>query len=105
MSGFPYALSYLYHKKISRNVRKCTFEHALSVKIQISLRIRTVWSAVSLPEFWIASAAKFHHADNEDSDQIALMRRLIWVFVGRTYEKVSFLTVVTQTDSCYKTEW
>ena len=35
--------------------------------------------------------AKFLHADNEDYDQNARMRRLIWVFVGRTCQKVRFL--------------
>ena len=37
--------------------------------------------------------AKFLHADNEGSDQTARMRRLIWVFVGRTRPKVRFLTL------------
>ena len=46
-------------------------------KIQISLRIRTVWSESSLDAFWIANIAKFLYADNEDSDQNARMRRLI----------------------------
>ena len=32
------------------------------------------------------------YAYNEDSDQTALMRRLIWVFGGRIYYKVRFLT-------------
>ena len=31
----------------------------------------------SLGAFWIGKDSKFLHADNEDSDQIALMRRLI----------------------------
>ena len=35
-------------------------------KIQISLRIRTVWSEPSLDVFWILKdhSAKFRHADN-----------------------------------------
>ena len=40
----------------------------------------------------ILNSQKFLHADNEDSDQTARMRRLIWVFVGRTCKKVRFLT-------------
>ena len=32
------------------------------------------------------------YADNEDSDQTARMRSLIWVFVGRTCQKLHFLT-------------
>ena len=31
------------------------------------------------------SQGKFLHADNEDTDQTVWMRRLIWVFVGRTF--------------------
>ena len=34
---------------------------------------------------------KVLHADNVDSDQCELMRKLIWVFVGRICPKVSFL--------------
>ena len=30
------------------------------------------------------------HAPNEESDQIARMRRLIWIFAGRTFPKVRF---------------
>ena len=41
----------------------------------------------------IAKDAKYLHADNEDSDQTAWMRSLIRVFVGRTCEKVRFLTL------------
>ena len=33
---------------MSRNVRKRTFEHVRPAKIQISLRIRAVWSESSL---------------------------------------------------------
>ena len=44
--------------------------------------------------FWIAKDAKFLHVYNEDSDQTARMRRLIWVFVGRTSKKVRFLTLL-----------
>ena len=68
---------------LSRNVRKRTFRHVRPAKIQIRLRIRAVWSESSLVAFWIAKDAKFLHADNEDSDQTARVRRLIWVFVVR----------------------
>ena len=47
----------------------------------------------SLGVVWIAKDAKFLHADNEDSDQTARMRSLIRVFVGRTFQKVRFLTL------------
>ena len=35
-------------------------------KIQISLRIRAVWSESSLSTFWEANDVEFLHADNED---------------------------------------
>ena len=62
-------------------VRKRIFGHVRPAKIQISLRICAVWSDSSLGAFGIAKYAKFLHADNEDSDQTARMRRLIWVFL------------------------
>ena len=58
-------------KLMSRNVRKCTFADTRPAKIQISLRIRAVWSESSLGAFWIAKDATFFHADNEDSNQAA----------------------------------
>ena len=76
---------------MGRDVRKQTIGHVRLAKIQISLRIRAVWSESSLGKFWIAKGAKFLHADNEDSDQTAWMHKLIWVFVGRTCQKVRFL--------------
>ena len=74
---------------MSRNVRKRTFGHVHPAKIQISLRIGAVWSESSLSGFWIANDATLIHADNEDPDQTARMRRLIWVIAGRT----SFIVV------------
>ena len=61
---------------------KRSFGHECPAKIQISLRICAVWSESSLGAFWIARSAKHLHADNEDFDQIARMRTLIWVFDG-----------------------
>ena len=75
---------------MSRNVRKRTFWYVHPAKIQISLRIRAVWSESSPGTFCIARDAKFLHADNKDSDQ---MRRLRWIFVKRTCQKVRFLTL------------
>ena len=74
------------------NVRKCTFWHVRPAKIQISLRIRAVWSEFSLGAFLIDKDAKLFHVDNENSEQTAPMRRLICVFVGRICPKVRFLT-------------
>ena len=47
----------------------------------------------SLGAFWVAKGAKFFHAENVESDQTVRMRKLIWVFVGHTCQKVRFLTV------------
>ena len=55
-------------------------------KIQISLRIRAVWSDSSPCVFWIANDAKCLHADNTDSDQTEPMSRLIWVVISSTYQ-------------------
>ena len=54
------------------------------VKTQISLCIRTVWYEYSLCTQCGAKAQTFLRVDNEDSDQTGRMRRLIWVFTGRT---------------------
>ena len=72
----------------SENVQ-CTTGHLRPAKLQISLRIRAVWSESSLGSFWIAKNTNFLHVDNEDSDQTAWMRRLI--FVGCTCRTVCFL--------------
>ena len=62
----------------SENVEP-TLGHVHSVKIQICLPIRPVWSESSLGAFIAKNKIKILH--NENSDQIARMRRLIWVFV------------------------
>ena len=82
-----------HQEKMNRNVRECTFRRVRPARIQISLRIRAVWSESSLGAFWIAEDAKFLHTNNDDSDQTAWIRRLIWVFVGRTCQMVRFLTL------------
>ena len=78
---------------LSRNVRKRTFDCVQPAKIQISLRIRAVWSESSLCAFWITTEATVPHTYNEDSDQTARMCRLIWVFVRRTCQTVRFLAL------------
>ena len=81
-------------KYVSHDVgKRNTSGSVRPVQIQISLRIRAVWSEPSLGAFWIAKDSKFRHADNEDSDQIARMRRLIWVFVGGACQKVRLLSL------------
>ena len=73
---------------MNRNVRKRTSGHVRLAKIQI---IRAVWSESSLGAFRIAKDAKVLYVDYELSDQTAWMRGMIWVFVGRTCQKVHFL--------------
>ena len=51
-----------------RNVRKHTFRPVLPSKIQISLRIRAVWSEPSLWAYLTAKNANLH-VDSEDSDK------------------------------------
>ena len=61
----------------------------------------SVWSESSVAAFWIAKGSKFLDADNEHSDDnvrkrtdiTARKRKLIWVFAGRTCQKVRFLTI------------
>ena len=74
----------------STNEPQRTFENKHQTKIQISLRICAVWSESSLCAFWIGKGAKFLHVNNEDLDQTARMRRLIWVFVGVHFQTVRF---------------
>ena len=51
------------------NVRKCTFGHVRPARIQISLRIRAVWSESSRGAVWIAKDANLIHADNKNFDE------------------------------------
>ena len=75
---------------MGRKVRKRNFGHMRPAMIQISLRIRAVWSESSLDAFRIAKDEKCLYTYTEDSDQTARMRRLIWIFVDRTLQKVRF---------------
>ena len=84
---------YFIPNKLSRNVRERTFWQMRPAKIQIRLRICAVWSESSLGAYWIAQDPKFLHADNEDSDRTARMRRLVCVVVGRIYRKERVLTL------------
>ena len=61
-------------------------------KTQISLSIRPVWSESSLCAQQVAKDPSFLRADSEDSDQTGQMPRLIWVFAGRTFHFVGFVT-------------
>ena len=60
------------------------FFNKLLRKTQISLGIHPVWSESLLSAQWLAKGSVLLQADSEDSDQTGRMRRLIWVFAGRT---------------------
>ena len=53
-------------------------------KTQISLGICPVWSESSLSAWWNLGSLATCWAHSEDSDQTGRMRRLIWIFAGRT---------------------
>ena len=78
---------------MSHNVRKRSFAHVRQMKIQINMRILAVWSGSILSAFWWAIDAKFLDVDNEDKDQTARKHSLILVFVGRTWQTVTFRTL------------
>ena len=63
------------------------------MKTQISLRIRAVWSESSSTAYRNFASLVTQNAPSEDSDQTARMRRLIWIFAGRTYQKVRLLAL------------
>ena len=54
-----------------------------TVKTQISLGIRPVWSESSLSAWRKLGSLATHWAHSEDSDHTGRMPRLIWVFAGR----------------------
>ena len=72
-------------------VRNHTFWHVRPMKTQISLRIRAVWSESSLSAWRNLVSLAIRNALCEDSDQTARMRRLIWIFAGRSCPTVHFL--------------
>ena len=82
---------YAYH--LSQYVRKRTLWHVRSLKTQISLRIRAVWSESLLSAWRNFTSLAVRNPPSEDSDQSAQMRRLIWIFAGRTCTRVRFLVV------------
>ena len=73
----------------SENVPIC---HVRPTTTQISLRIHAVWLESSLSARRNFASLAIRNAPSEDSDQTARMRRLIWIFAGRTHPKVRFLT-------------
>ena len=68
---------------MSRNVKERTVRHVRPTKTQITLRFRALCSdiVVRMKKLCIPS---FQNEPSEDPDQTARMRRLIWIFAGRT---------------------
>ena len=62
-------------------------------KTQISLRVCAVWSESSLSAWRNFASLAIQNAPSEESDQTARMRRLIWIFAGRTSPKERFSTL------------
>ena len=74
--------------------RKRTFWYVRPTKTQIGLHIRAVWSESSLSTWRNFALLAIQTAPSEDSDQTARMRRLIWIFAGRTCLKLRLLTLI-----------
>ena len=88
---FVFFLSWPRVKKVSCLMTKPTKWHVRPAKTQISLGIRPVWSESSLSAWRKLGSLATHWAHSEDSDQIGLMPRLIWVFTGLTCHFVGFV--------------
>ena len=80
-------------KHMSHNFRKRSVEHVRPAKIQISLRIRADWSESSLSAFGIAKDTKFFSCGQRRLWSDCTDAQVIWVFVGRTCQKVLFPTL------------
>ena len=63
-------------------------------KTQISLPITAVWSESSLSAWRNFTSLAIQNAPNEISDRTVRMRRLIWIFAGRTYPNLRCLTLL-----------
>ena len=82
--------------KLALNEEKWTASRDNDVrptKTQIKLRIRAIWSESSFSAYRNFVPLAIQNAPSEDSGQTARMRRLIWIFVGRSYLRVDILTL------------
>ena len=87
----PYLVHIYTLYNFSCNVTNCTIWHVRPKKTQITIGIRAVWSESLLFAGRNAASLGIQNASSEDSDQTARMRRLIWIFAGRTYREVCFV--------------
>ena len=92
IANIIYWYTFMHILYTGRDVKNRTFWHVRPTKTQISLRIRAVWSDSLLSALRNFVSLAIQNAPNEDSDQPARMRRLIWIFLGRTCLKGRFLT-------------
>ena len=76
---FPY-INYNTRLQTIRSAQKCIITYMLSVILFESCRSTRQDLAIQ-------------NVPSEDSDQTARMRRLIWIFAGRTCTKIFFLTL------------
>ena len=65
-------------------MEKLTKWHVRPAKTQINLGLCPVWSESSLSAWRKLGSLATYWAHSKDSDQTGWMRRLIWVFAGRT---------------------
>ena len=78
---------------MSPNVRRRSLWHVRPTKSHIILCICAAWSETSLSAWRHFASLAIQNAHSEDSDQTAQMRRLIWIFAGRTCPEIRFLTL------------
>ena len=80
----PASAKVISHAILSRLMTKPLKWHVRPAKTQISLGIRPVWSESSLSAWRKLGSLAIHWAQSEDSDKTGRIRRLMWVFAGRT---------------------
>ena len=97
-SNFKLCKQFYHGIKMFHNVRIYTFGHILAAEIQISLRIRTVWSEPLLGVFWIAITKKRLY--NFDP----LKPHFYIVKLGFTWVYVIFLILLKNIDCGYSLE-
>ena len=78
-------------KLMNQRMTKATIRLVLPAKTQVSLHIHPAWQRLLFIPLWTTWRLKKAHAISGDSDQPARMRRLIWVFAGRTSIVVGFV--------------
>ena len=91
----PHTLEMSLNLKKKEKEKKVPSTYIRTTKTWINLRTRTVLSESSLSTWWKFASLSVQNASSEDSDQIARMHRLIWMFAGRTYPMYFFWRCVS----------